>query len=200
MKEYEMEIFSIKAHLKSLRRVIILKQKSDDIYVPIWIGSPEADAIALKLRNKQTPRPLSHDLTLNVISEVGGEIQKVVITNLEDETVYAVIEIQLGDRLLKIDARPSDAIALAVRASVPIYALEEILEMMGEKITETSSPKAEYEVLNSKDTSDDSVRDSSEAEFPVGVEELRNLRVFSDFIESLDIGLQSSPGDSDDPS
>jgi len=108
--------------------VILLKQEDADLLLPIWIGIYEANAIALKLDNVKTPRPMSHDLLKNVFAELGATVTDVVISKLEDNTFFAEIHAKSLDKDFTIDSRPSDAIALAVRCEVPIFADPEVLK------------------------------------------------------------------------
>jgi bifunctional DNase/RNase len=112
----EMVIDSIRVSLMNYQRVVILKQRATDRYLPIWIGSPEADAIAVKLQDVTVPRPLTHDLIGSVISTLGATVNRVVVTDLSNDTFYAklVLDLPAGGEV-EVDCRPSDAIAIAVR-------------------------------------------------------------------------------------
>ncbi len=111
----EMQIDSIRLSLMNYQRVVILKEKSSDRYLPIWIGPAEAESIAVKLQDVATPRPLTHDLLKRVITSLGGEVSRIVVSDLMDDTFYAKVHIELNGDTYEIDCRPSDAIALAVR-------------------------------------------------------------------------------------
>ena len=123
----ELEIDSIRVSLLNYQRVVILKEKEADRYLPIWIGPNEADAIAIKLQEVAVPRPLTHDLLHNVLGELGAEIQHILVSGLDHETFFAKIMVSFGEKTIPIDSRPSDALALAVRARVPIFADEDVL-------------------------------------------------------------------------
>ncbi|MDY6877775.1 MAG: bifunctional nuclease family protein [Chloroflexota bacterium] len=127
----EVKIDSIQVSLTSNDRVIILKDINTEHYLPIWIGSYEADAITIRLQNVQVARPLTHDLLNNVIAEMDGEVSHIVVCDLRNDTFYARITVNLDGRQLKIDSRPSDAIALAVRANVPIFVEENVMAQAG---------------------------------------------------------------------
>ena len=117
----EMSIDSIRVSLMNYQRVVILKEKESDRYLPIWIGPrPRADAIAVKLQDISVPRPLTHDLLRSIIDTLGASISHILVSNLESDTFYAKITININGHSTEIDSRPSDAIALAVRAEVPI--------------------------------------------------------------------------------
>jgi bifunctional DNase/RNase len=124
----EMVVESIRMNLLYPHRVVMLKEVRRERYLPIVIGVPEADAIAIKLQNHEVPRPLTHDLLCNMIATLGGRVTQVTINDLSGETYYARIVLDVQGRHVEVDSRPSDAIALAVRLSVPIYVEESVLE------------------------------------------------------------------------
>lgn len=124
----EVEIDSIRVSLMSEHRVVVLKTLEQELYLPIWIGPYEAEAIAIRLKGVDISRPLTHDLLNNVIGEMGGDISHILVNDLRDDTFYAVISVEVNGRLLEIDSRPSDAIALAVRAGARIFVDEGVLE------------------------------------------------------------------------
>ncbi len=108
--------------------VVILRDSEERNFLPIWVGVFEANAIALQMEGVTTPRPMTHDLLRNVIRQIEGDVTRVVINNLEENTFYAQIHIKLADRELTVDSRPSDAIALALRAHAPLFVEESVLE------------------------------------------------------------------------
>ncbi|MGH3066724.1 MAG: bifunctional nuclease family protein [Gaiellaceae bacterium] len=111
--------------------IVLLKTADDDRFVPIWIGHPEAAAILMKLQGADPPRPMTHDLFADVIAELQGEVVRVTVTELRDNTYYARITIVQDGREVEIDSRPSDAIALAVRCEAQIFASDEVVEESG---------------------------------------------------------------------
>ena len=115
----EMTIDSIRVSPMNYQRVVILKEKDADRYLPIWIGPAEADAIAVKLQDLSVPRPLTHDLLRTVIDTLGGSVQHIMVSDLQNDTFFAKITIQTNGSTTDIDCRPSDAVALAVRARCP---------------------------------------------------------------------------------
>jgi uncharacterized protein len=108
--------------------IVVLKDADEKVFLPIWVGIFEANAIALQLENMDTPRPMTHDLLRNVISDLGGSVLRIVINDLRDSTFYARIFMTSAGRELEIDARPSDAIALALRTSAPIFVAQAVLD------------------------------------------------------------------------
>jgi bifunctional DNase/RNase len=109
-------------------RVVILKEIGVERYLPIYIGRPEADAIALRLQGHEHHRPMTHDLLNNVIAELGGEVSHIVVNDMRNDTFYARIYMNVNGQQLDIDSRPSDAIALAVRCDAPIFVEEEVMQ------------------------------------------------------------------------
>jgi len=126
-----MVVESVRVHMLSSQHVVILKEVGRDRYLPIWIGPWEANAIAMKLQDLTPERPLTHDLFATTIERLGATIRQVVVSDLADETYRARLLLDFDGREVDIDARPSDAIALAVRAGVTIYATEAVLDRGG---------------------------------------------------------------------
>ena len=124
----EVKIDSIRVSLMSNHRVVILKDLESERYLPIWIGPYEAEAITIQLQEVEVARPLTHDLLKTTITELGGKIIHVLVNELRSDTFYAHIVVERDGKRMEIDSRPSDAIALAVRAQVPIYVEESVME------------------------------------------------------------------------
>jgi len=124
----EVTIDSIRVSLMSQHRVVILKDSESDRYLPIWIGACEADAITIELQGVEVARPFTHDLLKSAINQLGGKIKSVYINDLHDAVFYAQIVLDVNGHRLEVDSRPSDALALAVRAKVPIYVNEAVME------------------------------------------------------------------------
>jgi hypothetical protein len=162
-------IDSIRVSLMSQLRVVILKDPLSGRYLPIFIGPCEAEAIAVKLQNVSVERPLTHDLLKSVISELGGQVQHIIVNDLRQDTFYAQIVVQQDGQTRIIDSRPSDAIALSVRLEVSIYVAESVMDRAG------IMPDEEVE--------------SEEASSPAPDEEggEGRLSIFEDFVESLDL-------------
>jgi bifunctional DNase/RNase len=108
--------------------IVILKDKEGNRILPIWVGIFEANAIALQIENISTPRPMTHDLLKNVLGDLEANVQKIVVCELKDNTFYAMIYLDREGKLIGVDARPSDAIALALRTKSPIYVEESVVE------------------------------------------------------------------------
>lgn len=108
--------------------IVILKDSGSDTVLPIWVGVYEANAIALEIEKVSTPRPMTHDLIKNVLTGLDAEVHKVVVTELKDDTFYAVIWLEREGRIISVDSRPSDALALALRVDCPIFVDDEVIK------------------------------------------------------------------------
>jgi hypothetical protein len=150
----------------SQHRVVMLKDIKNDRYLPIWIGPAEAEAITVELQNMEVTRPLTHDLLKSVITEMGGVVKYILVSDLRDDIFYAVIAIEQNGEELEIDSRPSDAIALAVRVKVPIYVNEKVMEI-------AIQPEDDVEL-------------SATPSMPAPADD-EKLSLFKDFVESLDM-------------
>ena len=173
----EMTIDSIRVSLMNYQRVVILKEKMADRYLPIWIGPAEADAIAVKLQGVNVPRPLTHDLLRSVIDTLGANVNSVIVNDLKNDTFYAKITLDVDGGQMEVDSRPSDALALAVRMEVPIYVEDSVLDKAG--------------ILLDKDTGKllpDEERDGGGRQGKkVSEEEMRRMSAFQDFFNTLDL-------------
>jgi bifunctional DNase/RNase len=108
--------------------IVVLRDAEGERVLPIWVGVFEANAIALQIENVSTPRPMTHDLLRNVITDLKGTVERIVVTDLKENTFYALIYLRVGGDVVAVDARPSDAIALALRAKAPIFVEESVIE------------------------------------------------------------------------
>jgi uncharacterized protein len=143
-----MSIYGINLDLFSSSPIVILKVEDENRYLPIWIGQPEARSILMKLQNQEFSRPLTHDLAVNLVAELGGSMEKVTVTELRDSTFFATISVQIDGRTVEIDSRPSDAIALAVRAGAEIFAADEVIEEAAVVFEEAIEETPEDEVVD----------------------------------------------------
>jgi bifunctional DNase/RNase len=172
----EMSVEFVRVSMQNYNRVVILREKDTDRYLLIWIGPAEAEAIAMRLGDVQPPRPQTHDLLRNVIDSLGAQVSYILINDLNNDTFYARIVLEQNGRTLEIDSRTSDAIALAVRAQVPIYADESVLERGGTTLDKEEEAAAAAGLGN-----------LGERVTEVAPEELEKMSAFKDFIESLDL-------------
>jgi uncharacterized protein len=127
----EMTLYGVSFEPIGKQPIVLLKTADDDKFLPIWIGHPEAAAILMKLQGATPPRPMTHDLLTDVVSELQGEVVKVTVTEMRENTYYARITIVQNGREVEIDSRPSDAIALAVRCDAQIFATDDVIEESG---------------------------------------------------------------------
>jgi len=126
--EVEMKIRGLMMDPVSNMPIVILKDTNSDTVLPIWVGIYEANAIALEIEKVTTPRPMTHDLIKNVLTGLEAQVHKVVVTELKEDTFYAVIWLERDGQVISIDSRPSDAIALAMRVDCPIFVEDEVLK------------------------------------------------------------------------
>jgi len=163
----EMAIDSIRVSLMNYQRVVILREKGTNRYLPIWIGPSEADAIAVKLQNVELSRPLTHDLLQSVITTLGASVDYILVSGLKDDTFYANLAVSVDGEKVDIDSRPSDALALAVRVGAPIYADEAVLEKAGIILEEDAGKRVSEDRLDEQ--------------------ELQGLSAYKNFINTLDL-------------
>jgi uncharacterized protein len=124
----EMVIYGVSFDLVGKQPIVLLKTADGNKFLPIWIGHPEAAAILMKLQGASTPRPLTHDLVTDMLEQLDAQVTRITVTELKENTFYASITLAQNGSEIEIDSRPSDAIALAVRAEAPIYANERVIE------------------------------------------------------------------------
>ncbi len=167
----EVVIDSIRVHLMAPQRVVVLKQMNAERYLTIWVGPYEAEAITVALQEVEMIRPLTHDLIKNVFSAFGARVLRVEIVKLQNEIFYGNIVAESGGKEIHIDSRPSDAIAIAVRAHVPILVHRSVMDSAGiepdREVTDAAPPAA--------------------TDAPPPPEDPNRLSVFKDFIDKLDI-------------
>jgi len=182
-KLVEVVIDSLRVSLTNQQRVVVLHEKETENYLPIWIGPYEAEAITIALQEVEVSRPLTHDLLKNVFSRLHGRLLRIEVAELKDDVFFAHIITELHGETIAIDSRPSDAIALAVRAHIPIFVDSEVMEKAGvhpDLETEHSEPDPDTE---------------SESPSPESGAEGR-LSIFEDFLSKLD--LDDQPSDEED--
>ena len=176
----EMEIESIRISRTTLQRVLVLKEKSSERCLPIWIGGPESDAIQIQLDAAEVPRPLTHDLLVSTILELGAKVHSIVVTDIEQDTFFAKIILERNGETFDLDCRPSDALAIAVRSQVAIFVEESVLAKASVILDADGNPVTD---------------ENAETESPnIGAEELRSLSAFADFIEELNLDDSDQDG------
>lgn len=157
----EVVIDSIRISLISQHRIVMLRDVDGERQLPIWIGPCEAEAITIELQDVEIARPVTHDLLKNTITEMGGTVSHILINELRDQVFYARLFVDMSGEMLEIDCRPSDAIAVAVRAKVPVFVDEAVMEEAG--------------IVPEPDIEDEVGADGSE-----------KLDAFKDFVDTLD--------------
>ena len=181
----EVVIDSVRVSLMSPQRVVVLRQTSVERYLPIWVGPFEAEAITVALQEVEMSRPLTHDLLKNLFGVFEAKILRVEIVNLKDDVFYGNIVTEVNQKVVDIDSRPSDSIALAVRAHVPILVSQDVMDVAG--------------VVPERDLQNEPPAESSVEEDkplpPAPSEGDQNLDVFEDFLKKL----KDDPGDEEKP-
>jgi len=188
----EVEVNSIRVSLMGQNRVVLLKDINSDRYLPIWIGQYEAEAITVELQERSLfKRPMTHDLLRNVIREMGGTLVHILVNDVRNDIFYARLVVDIDGRRVEIDSRPSDAIAIAVRAHAPIFVNESVMDKSSIR------PEAEIDIYDESKPDIESLFASSEravekADDVLGSEELESVdesqfSAFADFVNSLDL-------------
>jgi uncharacterized protein len=185
----EVQIDSVRVHLMTPQRLVVLKQIDSERYLPIWVGPYEAEAITVALQEVETARPLTHDLLNNVFGALNARITRIEIIRLQNEIFYGNIIAELNGAEIQVDSRPSDAIALSVRAHVPILVNSSVMDEAG-IIPEQDMPEGEEEEA--------APETGASAPAPLSEEGTERLSVFEDFLEKLDFDKPEDDGKPDD--
>jgi len=180
-KMIEVTIDSIRVSLMSQQRIIVLREVDADHYLPIWIGVPEAESITIALQEVEVVRPLPHDLLKKVFDAFGAEILRVEVTSLNDDIYYGNIVTRLQGKIIEVDSRPSDALALAVRANVPILVDQSVMDAAG--------------IVPDEDLRQVPAHRPAVAQPESDAGEADRLSVFEDFLEKLDIDADDASAD-----
>ena len=182
----EVQIDSVRVHLMTPQRLVVLKQMDSERYLPIWVGPYEAEAITVALQEVEMVRPLTHDLLKNVFGAFNARITRIEIVKLQNEIFYGSIIAELDGAEVHVDSRPSDAIALSVRAHVPILVHSSVMDEAG-IVPEQDMPEGEAEPEPKSESA------------PMSEESTERLSVFEDFLEKLDFDEdEGKPSDDDD--
>ena len=175
----EVVIDSIRVSLMSQQRIVILREVDNERYLPIWIGTPEADSITIALQEVEVARPLTHDLVKNIFNSLDARVLRVEVVALRDDTFYGNIVAEIDGRTVSIDSRPSDALAIAVRTHVPILVTQSVMDTAG-IIPEEDMQEGEEEVFDAPEAGSE------------------RLSVFEDFFESMTSDQDEEEDDGDD--
>ena len=178
----EVQIDSVRVHLMTPQRLVVLKQMGSERYLPIWVGPYEAEAITVALQEVEMIRPLTHDLLKNVFGAFNARIKRIEIVKLQNEIFYGNIVAEVEGREVNVDSRPSDAIALSVRAHVPILVHYSVMDEAG--------------IIPEQDIPEEEETPESAEPAPLSEESTERLSVFEDFLEKLEF---DKPDDKDKP-
>ena len=180
----EVQIDSVRVHLMTPQRLVVLKQIGSERYLPIWVGPYEAEAITVALQEVEMIRPLTHDLLKNVFGAFNARIKRIEIVKLQNEIFYGSIVAEVDGREVNVDSRPSDAIALSVRAHVPILVHYSVMDEAG--------------IIPEQDVSEESEAIEKEEPAPLSEESTERLSVFEDFLEKLEFDKSEDEDKPDD--
>jgi bifunctional DNase/RNase len=188
----EVVIDSLRVSLTNQQRIVILKAAKDEHYLPIWVGPFEAEAITIALQEVEVARPQTHDLLNKIFHLLKANLQKVIISSLKDDVFFATIVVEENGNLLEIDARPSDAIALALRAHIPILVASQVMD----------EAAIEPETEEEESTENEPSADLEEKKAGEGTPKKRNsndgrLSVFEDYLKKRNVGKK--PGEDEKP-
>ena len=180
----EVQIDSVRVHLMTPQRLVVLKQIGSERYLPIWVGPYEAEAITVALQEVEMIRPLTHDLLKNVFGAFNARIKRIEIIKLQNEIFYGSIVAEVDGREVNVDSRPSDAIALSVRAHVPILVHYSVMDEAG--------------IVPEQDVSEESALPEKTEPTPLSEEGTERLSVFEDFLEKLEFDKDDEDKPDDD--
>lgn len=180
----EVQIDSVRVHLMTPNRLVVLKEINSERYLPIWVGIYEAEAITIALQEVEMSRPLTHDLLKNVFNTFNARIMRVEIVKLENDTYYGTIVAEFEGKEVRVDSRSSDAIALSVRAHVPILVHPSVMEEAG--------------ITPEQDLPEGSQEPEKSEPVPLSKEGVERLSVFEDFLGKLDLDKLDDKDQSDD--
>ena len=175
----EVQIDSVRVHLMTPNRLVVLKQINSERYLPIWVGIYEAEAITIALQEVEMSRPLTHDLLKNVFNTFNARIMRVEIVKLENDTYFGTIVAELNGVEVRVDSRSSDAIALSVRAHVPILVHASVME--------------KGSITPEEDMPEESQMPEKSEPLPLSKEGTERLSVFENFLDKLDFDKPSAP-------
>jgi len=181
----EVVIDSVRVSLTNQQRIVILREVNTEKYLPIWIGPYEAEAITIALQDIEVARPQTHDLLKNVLNAMNARLVRVEVVNLKDDVFYGSLIVEVNDNTLEIDSRPSDALAMAVRAHVPIMASRDVMETAGIKPDEDMQTGEAAPLTAAPSTSSGKSED----------ENADRLSVYEDFLQNIDLGSLNKSSD-----
>ena len=187
----EMTIDSVRVSLTNQQRIVVLREENAERYLPIWIGPYEAEAITIALQEIEVARPQTHDLLKSILTSLNARLVRVEIVSLKDDVFYGNLVVEVGDKIVNIDSRPSDALALAVRARVPILVAKEVADSAGVVPEEDVQSQRPSPIVPISPAPEERQPDSPGEE---------RLSVFEDFLDKLDLDDLDHPSEDEDDS
>jgi len=187
----EMMVDSVRVSLTNQQRIVVLREANSERYLPIWIGPYEAESITIALQEVEVARPQTHDLLKNVLQAVNAHLLRIEVISLRDDVFYGNLVIEVNGHVIEVDCRPSDALALAIRAHVPILVTRDVLESAGI----TPEQEGQEQEMTPKASP---AQAADEPQTGEGSEE--RLSVFEDFLDKLDLDDLTPPGEGDNSS
>jgi len=187
----EVVIDSVRVSLTNQQRIVVLRETSNDRYLPIWIGPYEAEAITIALQEIEVARPQTHDLLKNIMTTLNGRLQRIEIVSLREDVFYGNLVVEVDGRTVYIDSRPSDALALAARARVPILVAKEVMDSAG--------VIPEDDIQNQRVAPERPQRIAGDEAEPESEGSSERLSVFEDFLQNLDMDNLEDSSEDDDP-
>jgi bifunctional DNase/RNase len=189
----EVVIDSVRVSLTNQQRIVVLREDNNERYLPIWIGPYEAEAITIALQEIEVARPQTHDLLKNILTTLNARLLRIEIISLKDDVFYGNLVVEVEGRTVYIDSRPSDALALAARAHVPILVSREVMESAGvmpEEDLQNQRPAATPPAAAPRPAGEEPVETEGTSE---------RLSVFEDFLQNLNLDKMDDTGDEDEP-
>lgn len=193
-KMIEVIVDSVRVSLTNQQRIVVLRETDDERYLPIWIGPYEAESITIALQEVEVARPQTHDLLKNIVHALNARLVRVEVISLREDVFYGNLVIETNGRIIEVDSRPSDALALAVRAHVPILVAREIMESAGI----TPEAEASEQELSSASSAAQESGISAPGQGQETSEE--RLSVFEDFLKNMKLDSDENAPSEDDPS
>ena len=185
----EVVIDSVRVSLTNQNRIVVLRETNNERYLPIWIGPYEAEAITIALQEIEVARPQTHDLLKNVLTTLNARLLRIEVVSLRDDVFYGNLVVEVDGRIVYIDSRPSDALAIAARARVPILVAKEVMDSAGVVPEEDLQNQRPAPAAPSRATRDENEPESSS----------ERLSVFEDFLQNLDLDHLEGPSQDEEP-
>lgn len=194
----EVVIDSVRVSLTNQQRIVVLREVNEERYLPIWIGPYEAEAITIALQEIEVARPQTHDLLKSVLNQLNARLLRIEVVALREEVYYGNLVVETNGRVMNIDSRPSDALALAVRAHVPILVAREVLDAASVMPEEDSRAQQKPSSASLAPRPSAPAPAAPESDSPPAEGSEERLSIFEDFLQGLDFGTLDSSTDEED--